>query len=157
MKIIIAILSVMIGLSVASKLKGWPTKIQVTRNQWIEGDIHQHCIDGPFTTTNLVCPPGRILISTFYPKIRGLLFLWKSKWGWRSGYSILIWCARGSEFEPRFVCKSAFFSTFWKNSRTKKLKTHGKNSITQGKISGFGQALKILSLKDWILVTNIPN
>ena len=45
------------------------------------------------------------------------------------------------------VSKAAsFFRHFEKNSRTKKLKTQEKNSITQGKNSRFGQALKILFL-----------
>ena len=41
---------------------------------------------------------------------------------------------------------ASFFRHFEKNSRTKKLKTQEKNSITQGKNSRFGQALKKLSL-----------
>ena len=41
---------------------------------------------------------------------------------------------------------ASFFRHFEKNSRTKKLKTQEKNSITHGKNLRFGQALKILSM-----------
>ena len=46
------------------------------------------------------------------------------------------------------VCKSGlFFRHFEKNSRTKKLKTQGKNSITQGKTQGFGKVYKFVEQK----------
>ena len=54
-------------------------------------------------------------------------------------------CAMKSEISqcPLYVIGQPFFRHFEKNSRTKKLKTQGKNSITQGKNLRFGQAAKL--------------
>ena len=56
------------------------------------------------------------------------------------------WLLIGSIPNFEALLGQPFFRHFEKNSRTKKLKTQEKNSITQGKNSRFGQALKILSL-----------
>ena len=51
-----------------------------------------------------------------------------------------------SLFHPEYLTQP-FFRHFEKNSRTKKLKTQGKNSITQGKNSKFWQRSQICGTK----------